>query len=90
MMGFSGGTMERPALQRLLADIGEGLIDVMVVYKVEPGEHLQHPGSIRTCIGTNNPDIFAFDLGARGIRELRRTNEQHQHRKSGPHWYSGA
>ena len=33
--GFSGGTMERPALQRLLADIGEGLIDVVVVYKVD-------------------------------------------------------
>src|SRR6267378_5424489 len=33
--GLSGGTMERPALQCLLADIGEGLIDVVVVYKVE-------------------------------------------------------
>ena len=27
--------MERPALQRLLADIGEGLVDVVVVYKVD-------------------------------------------------------
>src|ERR1700740_1347372 len=33
--GMSGGTMKRPALQRLLADIGEGLIDVVVVYKVD-------------------------------------------------------
>jgi len=33
--GLSGGNMERPALQRLLADIGEGLIDVVVVYKVD-------------------------------------------------------
>src|SRR6202158_5383557 len=33
--GLSGGTMERPALQRLLADIGHGLIDVVVVYKVD-------------------------------------------------------
>jgi site-specific DNA recombinase len=33
--GLSGGTMERPALQRLLADIAEGLIDVVVVYKVD-------------------------------------------------------
>ena len=33
--GLSGGTMERPALQRLLTDIGEGLIDVVVVYKVD-------------------------------------------------------
>ena len=27
--------MERPALQRLLADIGEGLVDAVVVYKVD-------------------------------------------------------
>jgi site-specific DNA recombinase len=33
--GLSGGTMERPALQRLLADIREKLIDVVVVYKVD-------------------------------------------------------
>ena len=29
--GFSGGSMDRPALQRLLADIRAGLIDVVVV-----------------------------------------------------------
>ena len=33
--GYSGGTMERPALQRLLADIEAGRIDVVVVYKVD-------------------------------------------------------
>ncbi len=33
--GLSGGTMERPALQRLLADISQGLVDVVVVYKVD-------------------------------------------------------
>ena len=33
--GLSGGTMERPALQRLLADIAVSLIDVVVVYKVD-------------------------------------------------------
>ena len=33
--GYSGGTIERPALQRLLADIRAGLIDVVVVYKVD-------------------------------------------------------
>src|SRR3954463_14833105 len=33
--GFSGGSMERPALQRLLADIRSGQIDVVVVYKVD-------------------------------------------------------
>src|SRR5919199_1300090 len=33
--GFSGGSMERPALQKLLADIQSRLIDVVVVYKVD-------------------------------------------------------
>src|SRR6266536_6201970 len=33
--GFSGGTMERPALQRLLADIRAGRIDIIVCYKVD-------------------------------------------------------
>jgi site-specific DNA recombinase len=33
--GLSGGNMERPALQRLLEDIRHGMIDVVVVYKVD-------------------------------------------------------
>jgi site-specific DNA recombinase len=33
--GFSGGTMDRPAVQSLLADIRAGLVDVVVVYKVD-------------------------------------------------------
>ncbi|MEJ6009426.1 recombinase family protein [Novosphingobium aquae] len=33
--GLSGGTLERPALQRLLADIAAGRIDIVVVYKVD-------------------------------------------------------
>jgi site-specific DNA recombinase len=33
--GFSGGTMERPALQQLLADILAGKINTVVVYKVD-------------------------------------------------------
>jgi site-specific DNA recombinase len=32
---YSGGTLERPALQRLLADITSELVDVVVVYKVD-------------------------------------------------------
>ncbi|MHA1560384.1 MAG: recombinase family protein [Alphaproteobacteria bacterium] len=32
---YSGGTMERPALQRMLADIGAGRVDTVVVYKVD-------------------------------------------------------
>ena len=33
--GFSGGTLDRPALKRLLADIEDGRIDVVVVYKID-------------------------------------------------------
>ena len=33
--GFSGATLERPGLQRLLADIEERRIDVVVVYKID-------------------------------------------------------
>ena len=33
--GLSGATMERPALQRLMTDIDKGLIDAVVVYKVD-------------------------------------------------------
>jgi site-specific DNA recombinase len=33
--GFSGATMERPALQRLLADITAGRVDTIVVYKID-------------------------------------------------------
>src|SRR5246500_5083257 len=33
--GLSGATMERPALQRLMADIDKGLVDAVVVYKVD-------------------------------------------------------
>lgn len=33
--GISGGHMERPGLQALIADIEAGLIDIVVVYKVD-------------------------------------------------------
>lgn len=33
--GFTGGNMERPALQRLMIDIKEGKIDCVMVYKVD-------------------------------------------------------
>ena len=33
--GFSGGTLERPGLKQLVADVEAGLIDVIVVYKID-------------------------------------------------------
>ena len=33
--GLSGGTLERPALQRLLGDVAAGQVDIIVVYKVD-------------------------------------------------------
>ena len=33
--GYSGGNMERPGLQTLLKDIENGLVDIVVVYKVD-------------------------------------------------------
>jgi DNA invertase Pin-like site-specific DNA recombinase len=33
--GFSGGTMERPGLKQLLADVRAGKVDIIVVYKVD-------------------------------------------------------
>jgi site-specific DNA recombinase len=33
--GISGASMERPALQKMLGDIRQGLIEVIVVYKVD-------------------------------------------------------
>jgi len=33
--GFSGATMDRPALQQLLADVKAGRVDTIVVYKVD-------------------------------------------------------
>jgi site-specific DNA recombinase len=33
--GYSGGTLNRPALKRLLADIEAGAVDIVVVYKID-------------------------------------------------------
>jgi site-specific DNA recombinase len=33
--GLSGGSLERPALQRLLSDVAAGRVDIIVVYKVD-------------------------------------------------------
>jgi site-specific DNA recombinase len=33
--GYSGGTLERPALQRLIRDIETGRVDTVVCYKID-------------------------------------------------------
>ena len=33
--GFSGGSMQRPGLKRLLADIAAGKVDIILVYKID-------------------------------------------------------
>lgn len=33
--GFSGGTTDRPAFQRLMSDVAEGKVDCIVVYKID-------------------------------------------------------
>jgi len=33
--GYSGGTMERPGLKALLAQVQAGLVDIIIVYKVD-------------------------------------------------------
>jgi site-specific DNA recombinase len=33
--GFSGGSLERPALKRLITDIERGKVDIVVVYKID-------------------------------------------------------
>src|SRR5467141_3062696 len=33
--GFSGGSMNRPALHALMQDVSVGLVDVIVVYKID-------------------------------------------------------
>jgi site-specific DNA recombinase len=33
--GFSGGTMDRPALTRLISEIRRGMLDIILVYKVD-------------------------------------------------------
>ena len=33
--GFSGGNMNRPALQQMLQDVHAGLLDMIIVYKLD-------------------------------------------------------
>ena len=89
--GFSGGTLQRPALQRLLADIRTGRIDIVVVYKVDRrcSRRATHPvtcGHERSTLSL----LHLLDAGARSGRGPnpklaasgagdRRLRDQHPH-----------
>ena len=63
--GLSGATMERPALKQLLADIEEGLVDVVVVYKVDRLTRsliLREMRKLSACSGDAHGACFAHLL----------------------------
>lgn len=53
--GFSRGSMERPALQRPLADVAAGQVNVVVVYKVNRLTRFSSPGSSRCSMVAVSP-----------------------------------
>src|SRR5882672_3026496 len=55
--GFSGATMDRPALQQLLADLTAGRVDTVVVYKIAglPARSPILPRSSRSSIRAAPP-----------------------------------
>ena len=58
--GFSGGSMERPALQKLLDDVRARKIDVIVVHKVPPEN--------TSASGVRNPSPKHAFIGASAER----------------------
>ena len=59
--GYSGGSMERPALQRLLQDVEIGRVNVIVVYKVDRltrslADFDYRPSERRLSITVQQPD----------------------------------
>ena len=48
--GLSGGTMERPALKRLLEDIEASKVQIVVVYKVVPDMTVYFRSVARRCV----------------------------------------
>jgi serine/threonine protein kinase HipA of HipAB toxin-antitoxin module len=69
--GLSGASMERPALQRLLGDIRQGLIEVVVIYKVDrltrPHQRLLFPqdglGADQAFGGKSRPFLEVGEIG---------------------------
>src|SRR5437660_5620700 len=58
--GFSGASMDRPALQRLLSDITAGRVDTIVVYKIDRlTRSLTDFSKIVELLGTRAPSFLS-------------------------------
>src|SRR5437588_7902650 len=56
--GFSGATMDRPALQQLMADLTAGRVDTIVVYKIDRlTRSLAAFAKIVACIDARSPSF---------------------------------
>ena len=74
--GFSGATMGRPALQRLLADIAAGRVDIVVVYKIDRlTRSLADDLALELRKGQQNIEGQAPHRG-RGVELLRHRNKR--------------
>ena len=72
--GFSGGTMERPALKRMLDDINSGKIETVAVYKVDRlTRSLSDFSKIIEVFDSRGVSSVAFSvfLRMKGTRELK-------------------
>lgn len=69
--GFSGGSMERPGLKRLLEDIRIGKVDVVVVYKVDRQRRAGRDSATGTSERRRNPRIPALALEGLVLDRLR-------------------
>src|SRR3972149_2008100 len=74
--GISGGTLERPALQRLLSDIGASRIDTVVVYKVD---------RLTRSLNDFAKIVDAFD--AKGVSFVSVTQQFNTNTSMGRHWH---
>jgi signal transduction histidine kinase len=66
--GYSGGTLERPALQRLIRDIEAGRVDTVVCYKIDRlSRSLTDFAKLRAGLGT---DVNAPPMAEAGPSEI--------------------
>lgn len=60
--GYSGGSMERPGLKQLLADIEAGCVDVVVIYKIDRLTRSLSDNTLRNR--ETEPMLIAQETGA--------------------------